>query len=552
MTSVPDEWQEYTLLGSGSHEFLRLIMPKLRHHVGPFIFANDMAFTGRRCSKVNRLHRSWAAHDYRMGLESTTVRHADFGGITSAVHGISFRGVDISIFTPSAPLPRTLHHVLLDTTPDATQEISAPTPLTDPQPRVPVYIDGMMRRKGLFDIGKPTAPIACPCVFKPTGWGCRRLSAKELLRAFDVSPLDNAVLLTHRRAQTLLQRSITPLVVTTICRNLWNTGGGNGGAGTKQDEVLPSNDKGMARRTSYKKGDSGRKDNNKEQNKDKKNIGEKHKEEDVKDEEDTEVEEEKLTQDQELLRAIKKAHNLAKAVKSDDAEVPKHLWDAAVCRGPSSPNQARALAVLRVFMLRIYRKRLWREIRAYMQHTHRPDWITKMRDTMMQRNLVEVVEGMRDILWRATENEWFQCPVGSRLLFFRFPPHHRKQELIQVRQEENCTTGPVFGYEDRPVALMREYDEVLQSFLSVIQQEDNDLIAATDDVQALYGLSRTFRRTAEGRARAANLESHVQNAMNRWRKIEQAKGKCPRFNMVDHYAHARDLMHVTWRYSFVQ
>ena len=181
MTSVPDEWHKYTLLGSGSHEFLRLIMPKLRHHVGPFIFANDMAFTGRRCSKVNRLHRSWAAHDYRMGLESTTVRHADFGGITSAVHGISFRGVDISIFTPSAPLPRTLRHVLSDTTPDATQEISAPTPLTDPQPRVPVYIDGMMRREGLFDIGKPTAPIACPCVFKPTGWGRRSLSAKELL-----------------------------------------------------------------------------------------------------------------------------------------------------------------------------------------------------------------------------------------------------------------------------------------------------------------------------------------------------------------------------------
>ena len=433
MTSVPDEWQEYTILGSGSHEFLRLIMPKLRHHVGPFIFANDMAFTGRRCSKVNRLHRSWAAHDYRMGLESTTVRHADFGGITSAVHGISFRGVDISIFTPSAPLPRTLRHVLSDTTPDATQEISAPTPLTDPQPRVPVYIDGMMRRKGLFDIGKPTAPIACPCVFKPTGWGCRRLSAKELLRAFDVSPLDNAVLLTHRRAQTLLQRSITPLVVTTICRNLWNTGGGYGGAGTKQDEVLPSNDEGMAGRTSYKKGDSGRKDNNKEENKDKKNIGEKHKEEDVKDEEDTEVEEEKLTQDQELLRAIKKAHNLTKAVKSDDAEVPKHLWDAAVCRGPPSPNQARALAVLRVFMLRIYRKRLWQEIRAYMQHTHGPDWITKMRDTKMQINLVEEVEGMRDILWRATENGWFQCPVGSRLLFFRFPPRYRKQALRGVR-----------------------------------------------------------------------------------------------------------------------
>jgi len=288
MTSVPDEWQEYAILGLGSHEFLRLIIPKLRHHVGPFILANDMAFNDRRCSDVNRLHRSWAAHDYKMGLESTTVRHANFGGITSAVHGISFKGVDISIFTPSAPLPRTLRHVLSDATPDATQEISAPTPLTGPQPRAPIYIDGMMRHEGLSDIGKPTVPIACPCVFKPTGWGRRSLSAKELLRAFDVSPLDDAMLLTHRRARMLLQRSITPLVMTTICRNLWNTGGGNGGAGTKQDEVLPSNNEGMAGRTS----------SNKEK-------------EDIKAEEDTEVEEEELTQDQELLSAIKKAHDLA-------------------------------------------------------------------------------------------------------------------------------------------------------------------------------------------------------------------------------------------------
>jgi hypothetical protein len=74
------------------------------------------------------------------------------------------------------------------------------------------------------------------------------------------------------------------------------------------------------------------------------------------------VEEEELTQDQELLSAIKKAHDLAKAVKLDDAEVPKHLWDAAVCRGTPSTDQARALVVLRVFMLRIYRKCLWREI----------------------------------------------------------------------------------------------------------------------------------------------------------------------------------------------
>jgi hypothetical protein len=40
--------------------------------------------------------------------------------------------------------------------------------------------------------------------------------------------------------------------------------------------------------------------------------------------------------------------------------------------------------------------------------------------------------------------------------------------------------------------------------------------------------------------------------MNRWRTIENAKGGRPCFNMVKHYSHARDLMTVTWRYSYVQ
>jgi hypothetical protein len=41
------------------------------------------------------------------------------------------------------------------------------------------------------------------------------------------------------------------------------------------------------------------------------------------------------------------------------------------------------------------------------------------------------------------------------------------------------------------------------------------------------------------------LDDSVQNAMNRWRIIEEARGRRPRFNMVEHYTHARDLMPVT-------
>ncbi len=125
------------------------------------------------------------------------------------------------------------------------------------------------------------------------------------------------------------------------------------------------------------------------------------------------------------------------------------------------------------------------------------------------------------------------------------------ETLIKVREEEGCVSGPAFINKDGLVALMREYDEILHYFLEMIQRGHPDLISESDDIQANYGLSRTFHRTAEGRAHATNLDLGIQNAMNRWNKIQQAKGMRPRFNMVDHYSHAQNLMHVTWRYLFV-
>ncbi len=78
------------------------------------------------------------------------------------------------------------------------------------------------------------------------------------------------------------------------------------------------------------------------------------------------------------------------------------------------------------------------------------------------------------------------------------------------------------------------------------QTEEPNVISLTDEIEINYNFSWSFRRIAEGRAQAANLDSRVQNAMNRWRKIEEAKGKHPRFNMVDHCTHAQDLMPVMW------
>ena len=127
------------------------------------------------------------------------------------------------------------------------------------------------------------------------------------------------------------------------------------------------------------------------------------------------------------------------------------------------------------------------------------------------------------------------------------------EKLIHVREEEGCISGPAFGNAQGEGAKQRDYNEVLWHFLSLLRDDPNcNLIMNDDDIRKNYSFFRTFRKTAEGRARAAGLDSDIQNAMNRWKKVERNKGRRLKFNMVDHYSTVRDLMPVTWRYSYVQ
>ena len=112
------------------------------------------------------------------------------------------------------------------------------------------------------------------------------------------------------------------------------------------------------------------------------------------------------------------------------------------------------------------------------------------------------------------------------------------EKLIEIRTDEGCFRGPAFGYADGSVTSLHENDGILHHFLHMIQQEDSDLISEDEDVQANYSFFQTFWKTSEARARAAGLDSSVQNAMNRWRTIENAKGGCPCFNMIEHYSNA--------------
>jgi hypothetical protein len=84
------------------------------------------------------------------------------------------------------------------------------------------------------------------------------------------------------------------------------------------------------------------------------------------------------------------------------------------------------------------------------------------------------------------------------------------EQLIRVREEEGWTKGPAFGNRTGKVALMSEYNAMLHFFLKKIQSEHPQIVDSTDEVEMTYSFFCLFRRTAEGRARAAGLDISVQ------------------------------------------
>ncbi len=67
---------------------------------------------------------------------------------------------------------------------------------------------------------------------------------------------------------------------------------------------------------------------------------------------------------------MKREHDLAKAVKSDDAEVPVHIWNNAICRGPPSEKERHAIKALQSFFLKIYRRQLVKDVVGFLRELY--------------------------------------------------------------------------------------------------------------------------------------------------------------------------------------
>jgi hypothetical protein len=163
------------------------------------------------------------------------------------------------------------------------------------------------------------------------------------------------------------------------------------------------------------------------------------------------------------LERLKREHDLAKSVKSNDAEVPVHIWDNPICDGEATALERKVIAWFQERIIKKYQRKLLRDILGFLATKYGgmtgepagvPRW--RLRATSgpggeLQPRLHRKV--MREIMKQAADNDWFEYPNGLRMHYFFFPERYRLQARngvtiffkdkgpTQMRQQ-SCLSGP--------------------------------------------------------------------------------------------------------------
>jgi hypothetical protein len=117
-----------------------------------------------------------------------------------------------------------------------------------------------------------------------------------------------------------------------------------------------------------------------------------------------------------------------------------------------------------------------------------------------------------------------------------FSPRWWPELLVHARERQGITSGPAFCWKNKQVAKMKVYEEVFHDLLEVVQGRRPELFGKDCDVREWYGLNRSLRRGATTLATSLCVAKPVMDLMNRWRTVENARGRVPNLPMREHYA----------------
>lgn len=259
----------------------------------------------------------------------------------------------------------------------------------------------------------PNLDIACPSVFQATRWVRRKLTASELCRMWDL-PLNIDKTFSTDMTK-LLPTTISPLVASSVIRCLWAIGGEVSSDTTRSETNHQVNEAVIGNQMSSK-GSLALEiaPSSKRQAAGSPLSGSSIPTSHLQDTENA------------LFANIRQQHDIAKAVKSDDAEVPVHLWDNFISRGnPVSHALANRLMALRKVAMRWYQRKLTKSCIKFIEIEHGSQWVDTLKQLQRDRKWANNIAAIREIVSRAANNDWFEYPAGSRAHFFRFPHKYR-------------------------------------------------------------------------------------------------------------------------------
>ena len=128
-----------------------------------------------------------------------------------------------------------------------------------------------------------------------------------------------------------------------------------------------------------------------------------------------------------------------KAVKADDAAVPVHMWNDRIQLGPKGELiKDGFLSDFRDIGHRLFRRALFVDCIDHLDAEFGPTWRelavqgNSSSSSLVQR-VCEEVDAVKNILWHASETDWFEYFSGSRLHHFRFPKRYRKEARDGVK-----------------------------------------------------------------------------------------------------------------------
>jgi hypothetical protein len=126
-------------------------------------------------------------------------------------------------------------------------------------------------------------------------------------------------------------------------------------------------------------------------------------------------------------------------------------------------------------------------------------------------------------------------------------------DLILVREHQGRFNGPAICDKDGVQWTTAFANKILHELLSNLFDRDPSLfpshIGTHANIIAKYHVYRSFRRASDSRAIAKEVALADIRVVNRWQKVEKAKGQRPSYDMTQHYVQVDLLIDCFLRYS---